>query len=335
MMGPADRIARRPVHQGRDRHPGAHQRAKSNGDSKIYPCIKCAACVDACPMHLNPSRLGMLARKERYEEMEAEFHLNDCFECGCCSYVCPAQHSAGAIFPRRQADEPESEGARMKPVHHRHRSPDLAAPALRAVRSISIMRNVVYALLPALRLFGLAVRHQRAGLLIATTTAACVLTEHILCRVSGKTSSVGDFSVVITGVLLGLILPPGFAVVDGCGGRVHRRGSRKNAIRRTRIQRLQSGAGGPRVSPGGFPGGDHVLHARACAAPLYGTHPVDPGVPLMKAAPLGGWIAKVARGRVLRRHAADACKNSSTSRPICGRCSWASAPARPAKRPRC
>lgn len=57
---------------------------------KIYACIKCAACVEACPMHLNPSRLGLLARKERYEEMEADFHLNDCFECGSCSFVCPA-----------------------------------------------------------------------------------------------------------------------------------------------------------------------------------------------------------------------------------------------------
>ncbi len=57
----------------------------------IHPCIKCAACVDVCPMHLNPSRLGLLARKERYEEMETDFHLMDCFECGCCSYVCPSQ----------------------------------------------------------------------------------------------------------------------------------------------------------------------------------------------------------------------------------------------------
>jgi len=61
-----------------------------NGHKKVYPCIKCAACVEACPIHLNPSRLGLLARKERYEEMEAQFHLNDCFECGSCSYVCPA-----------------------------------------------------------------------------------------------------------------------------------------------------------------------------------------------------------------------------------------------------
>jgi len=58
--------------------------------SRIYPCIHCAACVDVCPMHLNPSRLGMLARKDRYEEMETDYHLMDCFECGCCSYVCPS-----------------------------------------------------------------------------------------------------------------------------------------------------------------------------------------------------------------------------------------------------
>lgn len=61
-----------------------------NGHHRIYPCIHCAACVEVCPLHLNPSRLGMLARKGRYEEMEVDFHLNDCFECGCCSYVCPS-----------------------------------------------------------------------------------------------------------------------------------------------------------------------------------------------------------------------------------------------------
>jgi electron transport complex protein RnfC len=57
---------------------------------KVWPCIKCAKCVQACPIHLNPAELGMLAAKRQYETMEAQFHLNDCFECGCCSFVCPA-----------------------------------------------------------------------------------------------------------------------------------------------------------------------------------------------------------------------------------------------------
>lgn len=55
-----------------------------------YPCISCAKCLDACPMHLNPSQLGKLAFKHRYEEMAGDFHLMDCFECGACSFVCPS-----------------------------------------------------------------------------------------------------------------------------------------------------------------------------------------------------------------------------------------------------
>lgn len=41
-------------------------------------------------MHLDPSTLGLYASKRRYEEMVREHHLLDCFECGCCSYVCPS-----------------------------------------------------------------------------------------------------------------------------------------------------------------------------------------------------------------------------------------------------
>ena len=40
-------------------------------------------------MHLNPSQLGLLAAKREYEVMAESYHLFDCFECGCCSYVCP------------------------------------------------------------------------------------------------------------------------------------------------------------------------------------------------------------------------------------------------------
>lgn len=57
---------------------------------KIYPCIKCAECVESCPMGLNPSTLGMLAAKREYDLMGAAYHLGECFECGCCSYVCPS-----------------------------------------------------------------------------------------------------------------------------------------------------------------------------------------------------------------------------------------------------
>lgn len=57
---------------------------------KVYPCIRCGACVQACPLYLNPSRLGILAQNSRYADMAQLFHLNDCFECGSCTYVCPS-----------------------------------------------------------------------------------------------------------------------------------------------------------------------------------------------------------------------------------------------------
>jgi len=54
------------------------------------PCIRCARCLDACPLSLNPSMLGLLAKHGEHERMVEEFHLMDCFECGSCSFVCPS-----------------------------------------------------------------------------------------------------------------------------------------------------------------------------------------------------------------------------------------------------
>ena len=82
-------------------------------------------------------------------------------------------------------------------------SPHLASGASVEI----IMRNVVYALLPvtcfSVYLFGLP-----ALLVLLTATISCVLAEHLLCRAAGRESTVRDWSVVITGLLYGLTLPP-------------------------------------------------------------------------------------------------------------------------------
>ncbi len=72
-----------------------------------------------------------------------------------------------------------------------------------------IMRNVVYALLPT-SFFSVYVFGWNAALVLITAVGSCVITEHVLCRISKKESTVGDWSAIITGLLLGLTLPPIF-----------------------------------------------------------------------------------------------------------------------------
>ena len=66
-------------------------------DRRTFPCIHCGRCLDACPMFLNPSLLGDLAKAGRYEEMDGE-HLGDCMLCGSCSYVCPSNIPLAQLF---------------------------------------------------------------------------------------------------------------------------------------------------------------------------------------------------------------------------------------------
>lgn len=74
---------------------------------------------------------------------------------------------------------------------------------------VDIMQNVVLALLPvvayAVWLFGLSVL-----VLTAVTLASCLLTERMFAWLSGRPNPLGDWSSVITGLLLALTLPPGF-----------------------------------------------------------------------------------------------------------------------------
>ena len=52
-------------------------------------CIRCAKCVNVCPMGLNPA---FLMRDVQYSDWEAteKGFIVDCIECGSCSYTCPA-----------------------------------------------------------------------------------------------------------------------------------------------------------------------------------------------------------------------------------------------------
>lgn len=52
-------------------------------------CVRCGKCVDVCPMFLMPSFIVTATQDENWEKAEL-WGVADCFECGCCSYTCPA-----------------------------------------------------------------------------------------------------------------------------------------------------------------------------------------------------------------------------------------------------
>ncbi len=52
-------------------------------------CIRCASCVEVCPVRLTPLDLSLASESRSWETAE-HYHVDDCIECGCCAFVCPA-----------------------------------------------------------------------------------------------------------------------------------------------------------------------------------------------------------------------------------------------------
>ncbi len=55
-------------------------------------CIRCGACVRACPVGLMPCMINLAAEKESWSAAQY-YGAIDCIECGCCNYVCPANRN--------------------------------------------------------------------------------------------------------------------------------------------------------------------------------------------------------------------------------------------------
>lgn len=55
----------------------------------VLACVRCGACVDACPMGLEPYLLSTYGRLHRWDDADVA-DVADCLECGACSYSCPS-----------------------------------------------------------------------------------------------------------------------------------------------------------------------------------------------------------------------------------------------------
>lgn len=62
---------------------------KESKRASVQPCIRCAKCVTACPMGLEPFLLSKLSEFENWERAEKEY-VTSCIECGSCQFTCPS-----------------------------------------------------------------------------------------------------------------------------------------------------------------------------------------------------------------------------------------------------
>ena len=57
--------------------------------AEAEPCIRCAKCVGACPMGLEPYLLSKVSEQRDWEAAERE-DIVSCIECGSCQFTCPS-----------------------------------------------------------------------------------------------------------------------------------------------------------------------------------------------------------------------------------------------------
>jgi len=60
------------------------------GEFEEEQCIKCAKCVDSCPVRLVPTEIMKNVKKGYWEALE-KLYVPDCIECGACVYSCPSR----------------------------------------------------------------------------------------------------------------------------------------------------------------------------------------------------------------------------------------------------
>jgi electron transport complex protein RnfC len=54
-----------------------------------HTCLRCARCVDICPMNLAPSLIASSVKYQDWDSAE-KYGVMDCIKCGSCAYVCPS-----------------------------------------------------------------------------------------------------------------------------------------------------------------------------------------------------------------------------------------------------
>ena len=83
---------------------------------KTTACIRCGSCTNHCPFGLAAAEILLAYDRKDTERLEA-LSVNTCMECGCCSFICPANRPlvqtnklAKALLKEKKAKEATKNG---------------------------------------------------------------------------------------------------------------------------------------------------------------------------------------------------------------------------------
>ena len=103
------------------------------GERPQSPCIRCGACIEACPVGLVPLEMAALIRKDNLEGA-ARLGVADCIGCGSCSWVCPSHiplvqyfHYANGTLNDQEQERRRNERTKTLVEAHHLRLEKLAA----------------------------------------------------------------------------------------------------------------------------------------------------------------------------------------------------------------
>ena len=175
-------------------------------DSQPSACINCGRCVEVCPGRVVPKLLADYAERHDLEDSKPVTVWNAA-NADAAATVCPAKRPLHRRSNPRERwfwlkKEKTAGGEEMSDLRNVSSNPHIRA---KDTTSRIMLTVVIALLLPAF--FGIYNFGFRALVLILISIATCVLTEYIYEKLMKKPITIGDFSAVVTGLLLALNLP--------------------------------------------------------------------------------------------------------------------------------